>query len=85
MLNWREDFDDDDNSKWDAPSLYHDDGSPFMFRLIQILRNDCIWWESRSDDECGGPLDGPWSTLDEAKLSCEAANAVIANECANEA
>lgn len=34
-LIWYEEHDDKDNSIWEAPSPYHDDGSAFMWRLKQ--------------------------------------------------
>ncbi len=82
-LEWTSGLDEDDNTTWQASSAYHDDGVPFRFRLRQTIRNDRIEWESVSEYECGGELDGPWRTIEEAKKSCEDANDTILIEIAN--
>jgi len=65
-LEWTEDFDDGDNSIWEAMSPYHDDGSFFKWRLCQRLEDNRIIWYSNHDKELGGTGDY-WVTLQEAK------------------
>lgn len=76
-LKWLQDEDEDGNTTWTADSPYTDNGDAFQFKLVPVLRNNRIEWESRSDDECGGDLGGPWQTLDKAKEACEEANDTI--------
>lgn len=86
MLEWISEEDDDYNTIWEAASPYTDGdgGSPFMFRLAQMVRNNCIWWVSRSDEECGGDLDGPWQSIEDAKKACQEATDTIIHELSNQ-
>lgn len=75
-LRWEEMWDEEseyDNHLWEAPSPYHDDGSPFMFRIRQRLREDKHEFYEASDAEVMMDEDEPrsWETLDEAKAAMQ--------------
>ena len=71
VLNWSSDLGGDDNTFWEAPSSYHNDGSPICFRLTQKVIEDSIHWVESHDDELlqHSPLE--WRSLDEAKQAVE--------------
>lgn len=78
-LTWNEEKDDWDNSIWIADSLYHDEGSHFKFRIVQVIRDNRIEWQDASDSELG--IDGEtWPTLEQAKAAMQEANNNIASE-----
>jgi hypothetical protein len=82
-LSWEEEYDDDDNSIYEAASPYHDDGSPFCFRIRQRLRDNKHEFYEDSDAEVMRDGDDPrtWSTLDEAKAALQADANDIVREC----
>lgn len=66
MLIWSQDWDDNDNTMWEAPSFY----SSLCWRLKQELRDDKVWWVDASDEELRGfAEDAPWLVLAEAQQS----------------
>lgn len=79
-LDWTEDYDNDDNSIYEADSPYHDDGISFKFRIKQRLVNNRIEFYDASDAECslGGES---WPTLKKAKAAMEKAYDTILREC----
>lgn len=71
-LHWyAEEFDDNDNTIWTASSPFHDDGSPFMFRIKQRLFMDNHEFYEASDAEL--ILDDPriWDSLEEAQQAIQ--------------
>ena len=64
---WVETWDDDDNSIWESPSPYYEDGSPFYWRLMQRLVDNRIEWYDASDAELRGDTHKTWTSLTEAK------------------
>lgn len=62
-----------DNHLWEASSPCHDDGSPFMFRICQRLREDKHEFYEASDAEVMIDEEEPrsWETLDEAKAAMQ--------------
>lgn len=85
-LTWREDFDDEDNSIWEAASCFTTDSDPLavpdvFWRLRQLLRNNRIEWVPRHDAELGGDTGEMWLTLEEAKAAIqETHDAVVASQ-----
>ncbi len=78
---WEEEFDDDDNSIWTAPSPFHDEGVSFLWRLKQRLRENRIEWYAAHDEEPGGDCEGvSWLSLDEAKAATAVDHAGILDE-----
>ena len=78
---WVETRDDDDNSIWEAPSPYCDDGSPFYWRLMQRLVDNRIEWYDASDAELVGDGNGEtWTSLAEGKAMIALAHARIIQE-----
>ena len=79
-LSWHEDYDDDDNSMYEAASPYHNDGSPFYFRIRQRLRDNKHEFYEASDAEVMMDEEDPrtWATLNEAKAAIQAdANDIV--------
>lgn len=72
-LSWDEQYDDDDNSIYEAASPYHDDGSPFYFRIRQRLRDNKHEFVEDSDAEVMMDEEDPrtWETLDAAKAAMQ--------------
>lgn len=77
-LHWSEEFDDNDNSIWEAASPFGDgsDGEqldPFYFRLKQRLVANRIEWYDASDADIMSKDDEAdprtWATLEEAKAA----------------
>lgn len=87
-IQWREEFDDWDNSIWVAPSPYvenmNDDGTPeFEWRLEQLIRNNRIEWIDKSADELTGGDEETFATLAEAKEALAKCNQTVLMEIAN--
>ena len=82
---WREYFDDDDNSVWEALSPYHDGGSPIYWRFKQRLCDNWIEWYEAYDSELMS-TDGPdfWVSLDTAKAMIAAAHRRIIRQIVDE-
>jgi len=72
-LSWHEEYDNDDNSIYEAASPYHDDGSPFYFRIRQRLRDNKHEFYEASDAEVMMDEEDPrtWPTLEEAKAAMQ--------------
>lgn len=72
-LEWDEECDDDDNTVHSAASPYHDDGSPFRWRISPVVREDrLVWTLDGSDAECMPDDDEHrFTSLDEAKATCQ--------------
>ena len=82
---WREEFDDDDNSIWEAPSPYHDDGDPICWRLRQRLFGNKIEWYEDHDAElmdCDSPE--TWASIEEAKAAIIIEHSSIIRICLDE-
>ncbi len=74
-VQWEEIFDDNDNSEWEAPSPYQDDGVHFNWRLKQRLYGNRIEWYAAHDSELGGDCNGiTWQSIDEAKTAVQEAH-----------
>ncbi len=83
QVRWDEDYDNNDNSYWIAPSPFHDDGVPFEWRLKQRLVGNKIEWYAAHDSELGGDCNGiTWPTIEAAKAAVQDAhNDIIRTEC----
>ena len=81
VLDWTSDLGGDDNTYWEAPSSYHDEGTPICFRLKQKIIEDSIHWIEAHDDEIlqHSPLE--WRSLDEAKKAVEEMELNIRASC----
>lgn len=78
---WTEEFDDHDNSSWEAASPYEVDESLLYWRLKQRLVNNKIEWVEAHDCELmAGEPDPPdsWATIEEAKTAIAVKHAEIA-------
>lgn len=62
-LNWHELHDDNDSPCWEAASIYHDDGSPFYFRIGMFGK---LYAEDSDSELRKGPR-RTWPTLEAAK------------------
>lgn len=73
VLSWHEEYDDDDNSIYEAASPYHDDGSPFYFRIRQRLRDNKHEFYEASDAEVMMDEDDPriWESLEAARAAMQ--------------
>lgn len=76
MINWIEDFDDNDNTYWFGQSPYGTDpetgdGIDLFWRIKQRLVSDKIEWYSCHDSELGGEDGSTWSTPEEAKAEIQ--------------
>ena len=80
-IAWSNVLDDNDNTVWEGPSPYHDEGSPFLWRLRQKLEGDGVVWYADHDAELGGEGE-EWRTLNEAKVTCQASHDSILKEAA---
>ncbi len=70
-LQWYSDTDENGNTRWVAPSCWHDEGSAFEWRLQQEYFDDAVHWVEAHDAEL---LDGDpdvWSDLGEAKAAIQ--------------
>jgi hypothetical protein len=87
-LDWSEDFDNDDNSIFEAASPYLDgeEGSPFQWRIRQQLKGNKIVWFESSDLELIADPEYPreWATLEEAKKALQKDHAEILKEIASD-
>lgn len=84
QLNWVEDWDQDDNSIWEANSFYVDDGSPIKWRLEPSLQHNKVIWVTDHDSELGGGDE--WESLEEAKAAIQEQNdEIYRREMANAA
>lgn len=86
-MDWYIDYDENDNACYTASSVYHDDGSPFKYRLNQFLRNGKIEWTfEKSDGEVlGEDMEGRiWRTSGAAKRFVERREKSIIQEFENE-
>lgn len=80
-LQWQEDFDDMDNSVWEAQSAFHDgDGNHFKFRIRQKLQDNKHFFWDDSDSEVNGGDYQDWYTLESAKEDMQEANDNIVAE-----
>lgn len=79
---WTEEIDDMDNSIWEADSPYHDDGTPFLWRLQPRISVNKIEWYECHDFELMDMNDiGGWPTIEEAKAAIAVKHAeIITNE-----
>lgn len=68
-LNWNEEFDDEDNSIWEASSPWHDDGGTFQWRIKQRLRDNKHEYYDASDEELRDTSfdEETWESLFEAQ------------------
>lgn len=75
---WHEEIDDMDNSTWEAASPYHDDDSPFYWRLRpRISGNQIEWYECHDLELMDEDSPRGWPTLEEAKAGIAARHAEI--------
>lgn len=86
LVQWVEEFDDFDNSIWEAPSPFHDDGVHFHWRIKQRLSGNRIEWYASHDSELGGDCNGiTWPTIEAAKAAVqEAHDDIIRTECGSQ-
>jgi len=63
-LKWYKDFDENGASVYEASSIYHDDGCPFLFR---IRAEDDGTFTEQSDAEIIAGQPRSWPTLESAK------------------
>jgi hypothetical protein len=54
---YREDYDENDNPIYAAQSCYHDDGSPYYWRVKPILWDMKILWKNCSDEDIRAKYD----------------------------
>jgi len=71
QLNWREHFDENDNSIWEADGPYSDG---FQWRLKQAIHENRIVWYEAHDAELIGDYPETWPTLEAAKRAIELAH-----------
>ena len=81
-LSWHADWDnesEEDNHYWEAASIYHDDGTPFYFRIKQRLREDKHEFYEASDAEVMEDENEPriWGSLVAAKKGLQATHEEI--------
>ena len=70
MYNWHKDIDNFDNDMWLLYSPYHDEGTPFEFRLYQRYVDNRVEWYCNHDAELGDNEDF-WFDLKTAKEAIE--------------
>ncbi|MGL4234482.1 hypothetical protein [Tabrizicola sp.] len=73
-LIWYEELDDDELTEWSAASIYHDDGSHFMFRIKEqaIGSGPCVTYHETSDAELMFQAPRTWESLQVAKDTLQA-------------
>lgn len=72
-LIWEEELDDDDNTLYSAVTLYHDEGSPFYYRVEPVMQgNKILWSVDKSDGELLDEIPDPFESPEAAKAYCEA-------------
>lgn len=75
---WHEEFDDDDNSIWEARSPYHVDDDPLDWRLKQrLVANQIQWYEAHDSELIGQEGADFWWSLEEAKAAVVKAHKTI--------
>lgn len=86
MLEWTEEYDDHDNTHYEASGPYQEeDGTVFYFRIDPVLRDNQMRFSTgRTDSELIPSWDDEdFPTVEEAKASCQAVNDHIRAELAN--
>ena len=71
QLNWENETDDNGNTRWVAPSCWHDECSAFEWRLQQELHDDAIRWVEAHDAELMDGAAEIFDTLEEAKAATQ--------------
>lgn len=74
MLEWTEDFDDHDNTIFEAAGPYQEeDGTVFYYRIVPVLRDNRIQFSTHtSDHELILPEHAEeFPTLEEARADCQ--------------
>jgi hypothetical protein len=72
---WTELFDDNDNAYYEAASPYHDDGSPFMWRLRQrLVAGEIEWYEDHDSELMDSSGPAFWPSIEDAKVAIAAAH-----------
>lgn len=86
-IEWTEDWDDNDNSIWEAQSPYTTESGPdavpdIYWRLKQRLTGGKIEWYACHDAELGGETGDVWDTIEEAKAETQKAHDhILVSEC----
>jgi hypothetical protein len=70
-LDWFKDYDDEDNEVWSAASPYHDEGSPFYFRIQEISGTGTFKLASDAELMLGEHEKMRFASLEEAKSLCQ--------------
>jgi hypothetical protein len=76
-IDWREEFDDLDNSYWEGLSIFSTDSDPeagpnLHWRIRQRLENNMIeFFEDSDSDLMGMGLPDFWTSLEEAKTAIQ--------------
>ena len=77
-LIWHEEYDENDNTIWEAAAPYADEcGSPFYFRIKQKLEDNKRIFYDASDEDIRGDYRRDWESIDEAKTDLEKDNESI--------
>lgn len=63
QLTWHEEVGEDDERIWEAPSIYHNEGDHFMFRIAETAAG----FVETSDFELRLQAPRTWETLQSAK------------------
>ena len=71
ILNWYRDYDASDKELWVAVSPYHDDGSPFYFRIKEVGATGTFGLVSDAEVMLPEHEKLQFATLEEAKAFCQ--------------